>query len=211
MLQQTGQYKASGGQCVSMQSYFTVWAYSFQRRSCPFFAFLLYISTALPNLFPTHSLSGIKALSYACASDAPLCWEEIMVDSVTPALRSEIMSRVRSKDTGPEMVVRRMLHKAGYRYRLHVANLPGKPDLVFVGLKKVIFIHGCFWHMHESCAGSRIPKSRVEFWTAKLSANRERDAKNVSELRQLGWDVLTIWECELAGSDLLKKMRLFLA
>lgn len=134
-----------------------------------------------------------------------------MVDSVTPALRSEIMSRVRSKDTRPEMIVRRMLHKAGYRYRLHAAGLPGKPDLVFVGRKKVIFIHGCFWHMHESCAMARIPKSRVEFWTAKLLANRNRDTRNVAELRQAGWEVLTIWECELGRSDLLTRMRLFLA
>lgn len=134
-----------------------------------------------------------------------------MVDSVTPALRSEIMSRVRSKDTRPEMMVRRMLHKAGYRYRLHAAHLPGKPDLVFVGRKKVIFIHGCFWHMHESCAMARIPKSRVEFWTAKLISNRNRDTRNVAELRQAGWEVLTIWECELGRSDLLTRMRLFLA
>jgi DNA mismatch endonuclease (patch repair protein) len=134
-----------------------------------------------------------------------------MVDSVTPGLRSEIMSRVRSKDTRPEMIVRRMLHKAGYRYRLHVADLPGKPDLVFVGRKKVIFIHGCFWHMHESCAMARIPKSRVEFWTTKLSANRDRDARNAAELRQAGWEVLTIWECELGRSDLLTRIRLFLA
>lgn len=134
-----------------------------------------------------------------------------MVDSVTPALRSEIMSRVRSKNTRPEMIVRRMLHKAGYRYRLHTADLPGKPDLVFAGRKKVIFIHGCFWHMHESCAMARIPKSRVEFWTAKLSANRDRDTRNVAELRQAGWDVLTVWECELARSDLLARIRLFLA
>jgi DNA mismatch endonuclease, patch repair protein len=134
-----------------------------------------------------------------------------MVDSVTPALRSEIMSRVRSKDTRPEMIVRRMLHKAGYRYRLHAADLPGKPDLVFAGRKKAIFIHGCFWHMHESCARARIPKSRVEFWTTKLSANRDRDTKNVAELQQAGWAVLTIWECELGRPDLLERIRLFLA
>ncbi|SFV15420.1 very short patch repair endonuclease [Pseudoduganella namucuonensis] len=134
-----------------------------------------------------------------------------MVDSVTPALRSEIMSRVRHKDTKPEMLVRRMLHKAGFRYRLHVSGLPGKPDLVFAGRKKVIFIHGCFWHMHEGCAMARIPKSRVEFWTTKLSANRGRDTRNEAELRQAGWDVLTIWECELGKSDLLAKIQLFLA
>jgi DNA mismatch endonuclease (patch repair protein) len=139
-----------------------------------------------------------------------MCWEEIMVDSVTPALRSEIMSRVRSKNTRPEMIVRRMLHKAGYRYRLHVADLPGKPDLVFAGRKKAIFIHGCFWHMHESCARARVPKTRVEFWTTKLSANRDRDTKNVAALQQAGWNVLTVWECELGRPDLLARIRQFL-
>lgn len=133
-----------------------------------------------------------------------------MVDSVTPTLRSEIMSRVRSRDTKPEMIVRRMLHKAGYRYRLHVAELPGRPDLVFVGRKKVIFVHGCFWHMHEACPRSRIPKSRVEFWTTKLYANRKRDERNLAELRSLGWDVLVIWECQLPSSELLESIRKFL-
>lgn len=134
-----------------------------------------------------------------------------MVDSVSSARRSAMMSRVRSKDTGPEMLVRRMLHKAGYRYRLHVTTLPGKPDLVFVGRKKVIFIHGCFWHMHQGCTHGRIPKSRVEFWTEKLNRNRARDIRNLAELQRAGWDVLTIWECELYRSSLLAELRLFLA
>lgn len=133
-----------------------------------------------------------------------------MVDSVTPALRSEIMSRVRGKNTRPEMIVRKMLHKAGFRYRLHVPGLPGKPDLVFAGRRKVIFIHGCFWHMHEGCALARMPKSRVDFWTTKLQGNRERDSRNLAELQHAGWDVLTIWECELAKPELLAEVTHFL-
>jgi DNA mismatch endonuclease, patch repair protein len=133
-----------------------------------------------------------------------------VVDSVSQALRSEIMSRIRSKDTGPEMVVRRLLHKEGYRYRLHVNSLPGKPDMVFAGRKKVIFIHGCFWHMHTGCVNARIPKSRVEFWTAKLRTNRDRDKRNLRELRRLGWDVLTLWECQLDNAELLTELRQFL-
>lgn len=133
-----------------------------------------------------------------------------MVDSISPALRSEIMSRVRSKDTRPEMIVRRMLHKAGYRYRLHVASLPGKPDLVFIGRRKAIFVHGCFWHMHEGCARARVPKSRVEFWTEKLRANKERDERNLIELRRQGWSVLIVWECQLEEAALLDELRLFL-
>jgi len=133
-----------------------------------------------------------------------------VVDSISRALRSEIMSRVMSKNTRPEMLVRRMLHKAGYRYRLHRGDLPGKPDLVFVARKKVIFVHGCFWHMHEGCAQARVPKSRVEFWTAKLRSNRERDARNLVELSRLGWQTLVVWECELRRPELLVKIQRFL-
>ncbi|MBA5639791.1 DNA mismatch endonuclease Vsr [Duganella sp. LX20W] len=133
-----------------------------------------------------------------------------MVDSVTPELRSDIMSRIRAKDTRPEMIVRRMLHKAGYRYRLHVRKLPGTPDLVFPARKKVIFVHGCFWHMHAGCEFARIPKTRVEFWTTKLMANKARDDKNLAALRAAGWDVLTIWECELRQSGLLNVLTQFL-
>jgi DNA mismatch endonuclease (patch repair protein) len=132
-----------------------------------------------------------------------------MVDSVSSDRRSEIMSRVRSKDTRPEMIVRRMLHKAGYRYRLHVANLPGKPDLVFAGRRKVIFIHGCFWHLHD-CGQARMPKSRVEFWGKKLRANRERDERNLAELRRLGWGVFSVWECQLRNAELLDELIRFL-
>ena len=133
-----------------------------------------------------------------------------MVDTVTPNRRSEIMSRIRSKNTQPELLVRRLLHKAGFRYRLHRADLPGKPDLAFPGRKKVVFIHGCFWHMHEGCAMARVPKSRVEFWTTKLSANRLRDSAHVAKLEAAGWEVLVLWECELHAPNLLTKLSLFL-
>lgn len=120
-----------------------------------------------------------------------------MVDTISPEYRSEIMSRVRAKDTKPEMVVRRMVHAAGYRYRLHVRDLPGKPDLVFPARRKVVFVNGCFWHRHMNCAFARLPKSRTGFWTEKLERNRERDERNIEALRELGWDVLTVWECEV--------------
>ncbi|WCE06209.1 very short patch repair endonuclease [Pseudoxanthomonas sp. JBR18] len=119
------------------------------------------------------------------------------MDNVPPARRSEIMARVRSRDTKPEMIVRRLVYAMGYRYRLHAKDLPGKPDLVFRSRKKVVFIHGCFWHRHAKCALARLPKSRQGFWLPKLEANRQRDAKNESSLLDAGWDVLTIWECDL--------------
>lgn len=119
------------------------------------------------------------------------------MDTVSPQRRSEIMARVRAKDTGPEMVVRRLVHGMGYRYRLHRRSLPGTPDLVFPGRRKVIFVHGCFWHRHPGCAAARVPKARQEFWLAKLQGNSERDSRNVRALRHQGWGVMTIWECEL--------------
>lgn len=122
-----------------------------------------------------------------------------MVDTLTKAQRSERMSRVRAKDTGPEMRLRRLLHRLGNRYRLHARNLPGKPDLVFKSRSKVVWVHGCFWHRHldPACKLSRIPKSRGEFWVPKLEGNRLRDLKNESRLRDQGWDYLIVWECEL--------------
>lgn len=126
-----------------------------------------------------------------------------MVDTISPEYRSEIMSRVKAKNTRPEMAVRRLLHAAGYRYRLHARDLPGKPDLVFPARRKVVFINGCFWHRHHGCALARLPKSRTEFWTEKLERNRERDERNVAALLKLGWEVLTIWECEVRDLDTL--------
>lgn len=133
-----------------------------------------------------------------------------MVDTVTATRRSEIMSRVRCKDTRPEMFVRRLVHGAGYRYRLHVSGLPGRPDLVFTARKKVIFIHGCFWHSHAECPQARVPKSRIEFWLSKLQTNKERDARNLKALTEAGWKVLILWECELQSPTLMQKIREFL-
>jgi DNA mismatch endonuclease (patch repair protein) len=109
------------------------------------------------------------------------------------------MRRIRSADTRPEMVVRRLVHGMGFRYRLHVKTLPGKPDLVFAGRRCVIEVRGCFWHLHEGCREGRIPESRKEYWGPKLERNRARDRANVRELKELGWRVLVIWECEVGG------------
>ncbi|MCR6700984.1 MAG: DNA mismatch endonuclease Vsr [Dokdonella sp.] len=133
------------------------------------------------------------------------------MDTLTPAERSARMALVRAKDTKPELLVRRLVHGMGYRYRLHRRDLPGTPDLVFPGRSKVIFIHGCFWHRHADCALARLPKSRSDFWLPKLTANAERDARNVRALRRLGWSVLTIWECQLGdNAKLANRIRRFL-
>jgi DNA mismatch endonuclease, patch repair protein len=133
-----------------------------------------------------------------------------MVDTVSVARRSEIMSRVRNKDTRPELYVRRLIHNAGFRYRLHVSKLPGRPDLVFPGRKKVIFVHGCFWHSHDGCHNARVPKSRADFWMSKLESNKERDERNMRALMDEGWKVLVIWECELRDLALLDRIKDFL-
>ncbi len=128
------------------------------------------------------------------------------MDTLTPDERSKRMGRVRAKDTKPEMVVRRLVHSLGYRYRLHSRTLPGHPDMVFAGRRKVIFIHGCFWHRHhEECPLTRTPKSRLEFWRAKFDQNVRRDGECQAGLRELGWSFLVIWECELRDKDALAK------
>jgi DNA mismatch endonuclease (patch repair protein) len=117
--------------------------------------------------------------------------------------RSEIMRRVRSADTTPELIVRKLAHSLGFRYRLHKKELPGKPDLVFSGKRKVIFVHGCFWHGHKCKRGNRLPKKNREYWTKKISTNMKRDKNQVEELNKAGWSVLTIWECETNDQDSL--------
>lgn len=118
------------------------------------------------------------------------------MDTLTPKERSARMSLVRGTDTGPELVVRRLAFRMGYRYRKHVRALPGRPDMVFPGRRKVIFVHGCFWHRHR-CSLGRMPKSRLEFWVPKLEANRRRDLRNLRKLRSSGWRVLVVWECQI--------------
>ena len=127
-----------------------------------------------------------------------------MTDTRTKEKRSEIMSKVRSKDTGPELIVRRLIFGMGYRYRLHVTCLPGKPDIVMIGRKKIIDVRGCFWHGHANCKYGRLPKSRQEFWFQKITRNRERDQVNQYTLENNGWNVLIVWQCELRNIELLK-------
>lgn len=120
------------------------------------------------------------------------------------------MRAVGQKHTGPEMIVRRLLHAAGFRFRLHRRDLPGSPDLVFPRLGKVVFVHGCFWHGHD-CQKGRLPKSRLDYWQPKIEANLARDARKEKELRALGWDVSTVWQCETKDApELLARLRIFL-
>ena len=118
-----------------------------------------------------------------------------------PKSRSDMMASIRSKGTAPEMSVRRTLHRLGYRYRLHCADLPGRPDLVFPSRRKVIFVNGCFWHQHSGCKRASIPKSNRDFWLKKLHGNLIRDARNADLLRSEGWGVETVWECELQNPE----------
>lgn len=127
------------------------------------------------------------------------------MDKISPERRSANMARIKGKNTKPEMVVRSLVHSLGYRYRLHRRDLPGKPDLVFESRKAVIFVHGCFWHQHADpqCRNAVLPKTRVEFWRAKLGRNAERDAENLQALERLGYRVLVIWECEIREPEIL--------
>jgi len=127
------------------------------------------------------------------------------------AVRRKTMQAVKNKDTAPELLVRRLLHANGYRYRLHQCNLPGCPDLVFSSRKKVVFINGCFWHGHDCVRGSRVPKTNRKYWMAKIGRNRARDANATQQLATDGWKTLVLWECELQDErQLLRRLRTFL-
>jgi DNA mismatch endonuclease, patch repair protein len=128
-----------------------------------------------------------------------------MVDTLTPLERSDRMRLIRSRDTSPELRVRRAVHRLGFRYRLHVKGLPGKPDIVFPRHKIAMFVHGCFWHRHPDpgCKLARMPKSRVQFWLMKLEGNQSRDKVQQQQLRDLGWRVLVIWECDTKKPETL--------
>ncbi len=117
-------------------------------------------------------------------------------DIYSPEKRSEIMSRVRSGDTGPELRVRKLLHALGFRYRLHSESLPGKPDIVLSKFKKIVMVNGCFWHQHKNCPRASLPFTRLEWWRAKLRRNQARDQTVIRRLRSLGWSVCVIWECQ---------------
>lgn len=134
-----------------------------------------------------------------------------MPDVHTPEQRSFNMSRIKNRDTKPEMRVRAITHGMGYRYRLHRKDLPGKPDLAFPARKKVIFVHGCFFHMHNCRYGQVVPRTNAEFWAKKRRSNVERDSKNIVALREMGWQVLTVWECETRSPESLpEKLKGFL-
>jgi DNA mismatch endonuclease (patch repair protein) len=135
-----------------------------------------------------------------------------MVDVLDKAARSALMAKVRQKNTAPELVVRRALHALGYRYRLNVKELPGSPDLVFPVRRKALFVHGCYWHAHDCRQGLRRPTSNVAFWEEKARANRERDQRKERALREAGWDVETVWECETKDrfNPWLPRIRAFL-
>jgi DNA mismatch endonuclease (patch repair protein) len=115
------------------------------------------------------------------------------------------MRSIRQKNTREELAVRSLLHRLGYRFRLHARKLPGRPDIVLPRLRKAIFVHGCFWHQHVGCRGGRAPSSRTEYWVPKLAANRERDARKEAALRAVGWSVLVVWQCELKDTERLQR------
>lgn len=125
------------------------------------------------------------------------------MDILGPEQRSVLMSRIRGKDTKPEMSVRRIAHGLGYRFRIHRRDLPGSPDMVFPRLRKIIFVHGCYWHQHRGCRYAYLPKSNTEFWKRKFDANVARDNSSVAKLEKLGWEVLIVWECETKDQDKL--------
>lgn len=124
-----------------------------------------------------------------------------MSDHVTREQRSRMMSAIRGKDTAPEMAVRRLAHALGYRFRLHRKDLPGKPDLVFPGRRAVIFVHGCYWHGHGCARGGTGAKSNQDYWGPKIARNRERDVRNAVALKEAGWRVMTVWECETKNRE----------
>lgn len=135
------------------------------------------------------------------------------MDTISPERRRENMRRIRGKDTKVEVLVRRLTHSLGYRYRLHSKSLPGKPDMVFQARRKAIFVHGCFWHQHDDsqCKITRVPKSNLSYWVPKLERTKIRDSQNQGALRDLGWDILVIWECEsYCQENLTSRIRDFL-
>ena len=128
-----------------------------------------------------------------------------MADSLSKARRSWNMSRIKGKDTAPEKIVRSILHRLGYRFRLHKTKLPGRPDVVLPKHQAIVFVHGCFWHRHKKCKDATMPKSRTEWWQVKLEGNAARDKRNQIALRRAGWRVLTVWECETEKPEKLTR------
>jgi DNA mismatch endonuclease (patch repair protein) len=134
-----------------------------------------------------------------------------MSKKMPKATKGQLMARIRSKNTGPELEVRRLVHSLGYRYRLHRSDLPGTPDLAFVSQRKAVFVHGCFWHQHQNCRKSSLPNTRRSFWIAKFARNAARDQRALDDLEALGWKTLVVWECEISDRQSLSvKIRMFL-
>jgi DNA mismatch endonuclease (patch repair protein) len=129
-----------------------------------------------------------------------------VTDIISKERRSWNMSRIRGKNTQPELIVRSVLHKMGYRFRLHKKDLPGKPDIVLPKYKTVIFVHGCFWHRHKGCKFAYMPKSRISFWNRKFDRTLQLDKINLIKLKRLGWSVLTIWECNTSNTNKIKQL-----
>jgi len=138
-------------------------------------------------------------------------YQYVMADVFSPAKRAQVMAQIKSRNTKPERMVRSLLHRMGYRFRLHRSDLPGKPDIVLPRYQAVVFVHGCFWHRHQDCKYAYTPKSRTEFWINKLELNRLRDQKNAEALRAQGWRVFVLWECELKSIEqVVQKLDSFL-
>lgn len=136
---------------------------------------------------------------------------QLAMDTISREQRSALMSRIRSKNTKPELAVRSILHQLGYRFRLHRKDLPGRPDIVLPRHRKIVLVHGCFWHGHDCRLASK-PKSNASYWSSKIARNRERDRKSVRELTEAGWIVLELWECEIRkGGDLVERISEFMA
>jgi DNA mismatch endonuclease, patch repair protein len=155
----------------------------------------------LPSQRPAMSL----------ALDASVKPKELVPDRLSPSERSQHMRRIRKVDTRAEIIVRRLIHSMGFRFRLHRRDLPGTPDIVMAKTKKVVLVHGCFWHQHAGCRLARLPKTRLDYWLPKLARNAERDRQAEAALGEQGWSVLVVWECEVANLPLLaRKLSLFL-
>ena len=132
-------------------------------------------------------------------------WRKMaLTDVFAPKKRHTIMSSIRVKDTGPEIVVRKLLHSLGYRFRLHAKKLPGKPDIVLHRHRKVVFVNGCFWHGHRNCSRASLPKTNTDFWQAKISKNSLRDRRVLRQLRSAGWSALTVWQCQIGNHEKLR-------
>jgi DNA mismatch endonuclease Vsr len=151
--------------------------------------------------------SGLAGIG-VCATRAVQAADPV-TDIMSPKRRSALMARIRGTDTKPELIVRRLLHKVGYRYRLHARDLPGQPDIVFLARHAAIFVHGCFWHRHD-CGRAYLPKSRRNFWRKKFARNIERDRENQRKLKSAGWKIHIVWECELKNPKLCARLVRFL-